>query len=725
MTSTRVSPSIAITGASAICAVGTDRHAAVRRILSGETGFSEGDGLENHPEDNPRVAQALDLDEKIGCRPDRAERYLQQAIKDAIEDGGWTGRLPERTAVVLGTTLGGIRHFGDGLRRKDIKAYARLNNSSVSRYSLEGTGLPLGAISLSAACASGLTAIINGALLLESGEADLVIAGGYDPISEFSLGGFMSLRLVAPDRTMPFEADRVGMKVGEGYGVVILERVDDAERRGAGILGLLDGSGECSDAYHLTQPQPEGKGAARAMASALTAGTEAPPGWILAHATATPANDGAEYAAYERALGTDLEKTPITALKSRLGHTLGAAGALELVLGLTALDDAKLLTTADGTTDTENFPRLNLLRGEAPNASVDRLAILSLGFGGADACLTVNRAGTPAPTRRVMEEDVVLTGIGALLPGIGARSGPASGQGLHDLAGSVENSALEGLDDPRATRRLAQISCLARAVGRLAVDDAELTTEELSSSDALIGSFHGAIGYSLDYYSDLIESGIEHGNPLMFAESVPNIGSAQASLALGIGGATLTVIGSRTAALEALHLARLRIQNGLAERALVIGVEESHSIIREVMELQGLLLRPDGSAQTVGSGAIAFVLEGASAARARDAKVVARLADTGLAWPSSNSLSDRIRAGRALLRRSGGHPPRTTESPGPIGKIELAIASPGSKDEGNRSELGAIGPLASMLEAIEEGVPAAVVAADFQGTSGLIVIEPC
>ena len=119
------------------------------------------------------------------------------------------------------------------------------------------------------------------------------------------------------------------------------------------------------------------------------------------------------------------------------------------------------------------------------------------------------------------------------------------------------------------------------------------------------------------------------------------------------------------------------------------------------------------------------MLEGASAARARDAKLIARLADTGLAWPSSNSLGDRIRAGRALLRRSGGHPPRTTESPGPIGRIELAIASPGSKEEGDRSELGAIGPLASMLEAIEEGVPAAVVAADFQGTSGLIVIEPC
>ena len=257
--------SIAITGAAAICALGTDRRSALEALLGDRVGFVPGDGLEARPEQNPGVGQAIDLDPSVGCVADRAEQYLARVIQDALEDAGRPSVDPGRIGIVLGSTLGGIRHMGHGFRNEVHAPLQRVNCGAVMFHALRDTGLPRGAFSLSAACASGLTAVLNGSLLLSSGDFDLVIAGGYDPISEFSLGGFMSLRLVAPANTMPFEAERMGMKVSEGYGVVVLERADSVSERNAKPLAWIAGSGERSDAFHLTQPKPDGSGAAAAL----------------------------------------------------------------------------------------------------------------------------------------------------------------------------------------------------------------------------------------------------------------------------------------------------------------------------------------------------------------------------------------------------------------------------------------------------------------------------
>ena len=716
--------SIAITGAAATCALGTDRHSATRAILAGATGFGPGHALESRPAADPGVGEAPEPDPPVGATTDRAERHIRRVVLDALADAGRSVEDGTRIALVLGTTLGGVRHLGAGLRTGVLDHHARLNNASVNRHALEGTGLPAGGISVSAACASGVTAIVGGALLLRNHDADLVIAGGYDPISEFSLGGFSSLRLVAPERPMPFEADREGMKVAEGYGFVVLERDADARERGARVLGWLAGSGERSDGYHLTQPMPDGSGAAEAMRSAIEGGGGHDPEWIIAHATSTPANDGAEHAAYRAALGDRLPGIPVTALKSRLGHTLGAAGALELVLGLTALEQDRLLTTAEGDTDQEAFPDLALLRGAPPERSSDRLAVLSLGFGGADACLRVNR--TPTGTTDTEPVPVAITGFGGLLSGVGAAEGPALLDAGAPVPGEVATEAFEGLDDPRATRRLAQVSRLSRAAGRLALGHAGLDADAISDSDALVGSFHGAAGYSLDCYRELIEEGLDAGNPLLFAESVPNIASAQVSLGLGIRGATMTVIGSRIAALEALHLATLRIRFGLARRVLVIGADEHHPLITEVMTHAGLLGRRDGSLQGVGSGAIGLVLEAEPAAVARGATVHARIARTGLDWPARPGLRERLRSGRRLLtERPERGPLRITSGSGPITRLERAIAGGGATASPIDCELQSPAALLALVETIREGRGGAVLAADHAGGHALAAIDPC
>ena len=179
------------------------------------------------------------------------------------------------------------------------------------------------------ACSSSLGSIALGVSLLRSGQLDLLVAGGYDTISEYVYAGFNSLRLVAALSALrPFTKDRQGMKLAEGYGIVILERADDAARAAISPLATILGYGESADAHHLTQPHPQGEGAARAISAALTSAglTPAQIDLIAAHATGTPDNDAGEYAALSRVFGAGLARVPVVAFKSHLGHTLGGGG---------------------------------------------------------------------------------------------------------------------------------------------------------------------------------------------------------------------------------------------------------------------------------------------------------------------------------------------------------------------------------------------------------------
>lgn len=724
-------PAIAITGIAASCALGANRFAALEAMASDQTGFTRGDALEQFPTRPISVGQAIEEEPRIGNTPDRAEQLLGRAIRSAMADAGCPDEeCPER-AVVLGTTLGGARHIGHAIRTDDIAPYSRVNNGAVAFHTLESTSLPRGAISLSGACASGLTTVINAAMLIAVGETDLAVAAGYDPISEFSLGGFDSLRLVASERSMPFESDRTGMKIGEGYGAIVLEHPDRALARGARIHAWLVGWGERSDAFHLTHPDPEGQGAASALKETLSrAGHDRTPQLMIAHATATPANDEAEYAAYQNVFKSRLPEIPVCALKSRIGHALGGAGAVELVLGLTAMEQGVLPTTGPGETDRTIFPDIEVKRGATQPQKLDRISVLSLGFGGADACVLLdrNRPEEDATTngRNGPRKHAVITGIGALLPGVGRRVGRNAGRDLHPVAGDVDEEALEGLDDPRAVRRLSVLARLARATARLAAQDADLDESMLHECNAIMASFHGAMPFTLGHYHSIIDHGVELGNPVFFAESVPNVASAQASLALGIHGSTNTIFGTRTSGLEALHLARLRIESGIADRVILVAVEERDDIAQKVMDRFNLLRRPDGTGEKISAGAVGLVVESASAASARGATVAATIGSTGLSWPYQTGLRAHMESGRNLVEQhANGRMHRISHSQGVIGRIERMIARTPRSALDAMPELHAVAPFIPFLEAIALNEPSLLVGCDYHGATAVVGIDPC
>ncbi|MAC20697.1 MAG: hypothetical protein CMJ23_13680 [Phycisphaerae bacterium] len=729
-----MSPSVAnsedvvITAAAACCSLGEGRHAILEAMLRDEVRIDAAPAIEStfmavdgEPSQPVRAAQAFEAEPHPGGDGDRAERFLQRTIMQAMEEAGLRDGVPpmnagrpRRVESIFGTTLGGMRHLGRAMRTDDLADYAGSLTGTVTRAALRDTGLPLGGSTISAACASGVSAMALASTALLLDECDLAIAIAYDPISEFAFAGFSCLRLIAEGPLRPFTVDREGMRVGEGYGVFVLERAPDARARGASPLARVLGWGAASDAHHLTQPIPDGRGAARAIREAAVA----PPDLVIAHATSTPANDAAEHAAMQAAFGERFPSIPVTALKSRIGHTLGAAGAVELSVLIASMETGRIPGAANATADRESFPTLDLVTSPR-DRTVDRGVVLSLGFGGADAAIEIESMSVTEPTPSAPPihalDDVVVTGVGILVPSSNSAS-------IRDGELGLEPEALEGLDNPRAVRRLARFAQLVRAAGRLATDDAGLGEAEIRSSAAFVGTRFGASEYTLDFYDELIRDGLGAGNPLHFAESVPNIGSAQLSLGLGIEGLTLSTSGTRLAGIEALHLARRHLASGQADRAIVVAAEETHPRIRSILRRLRLL-----DERPTAEGAVALVLERRSAAAARSGTIRADLASTRIVWPPREGWRGSVDAWRMALQDTESEvcfcgADHASEGPG---DRLVARATPGNHLKTGQEvvERHSVGPLLAVANAVTGDFSVTIGARDEAGGSGSAAIK--
>ncbi len=243
----------------------------------------------------------------------------------------------------------------------------------------------------SSACASSALAIEAAFRALRDGEIDLALAGGADSLCAVTYSGFNALRAIDPSPCRPFRQGRSGTSLGEGGGIVVMERLDHALARGAAPLAELLGAASSCDANHMTAPHPSGVGAASAMTRALEDARLAPEqvGHVNAHGTGTPLNDASEWAALVTTFGPRAEAVPVTATKSVVGHLLGTSGALEAVATILCLRAREAHPTAGGGEVDQDF-RMDLVRGEARALDGKASALsTSLGFGGANAALVL------------------------------------------------------------------------------------------------------------------------------------------------------------------------------------------------------------------------------------------------------------------------------------------------------------------------------------------------
>jgi 3-oxoacyl-[acyl-carrier-protein] synthase II len=241
------------------------------------------------------------------------------------------------------------------------------------------------------ACASGANAIGHAWELIRRGHAERVLTGGYEALCQLVFAGFDSLQALSPTRCRPFDAARDGLALGEGAGIMTLESLDFARRRGAEILGELVGYGSATDPHHLTQPQPEGNAALAAMNAACESARLGADriNYVNAHGTGTPLNDAAEAAAINRWAGVHATRLAVSSTKSSVGHLLGAAGAVEAVLCLMALKEQWLPPTS--TLEKPDATCRFRLVQEPEDAPLEFVLTNSFGFGGANASLIFRR----------------------------------------------------------------------------------------------------------------------------------------------------------------------------------------------------------------------------------------------------------------------------------------------------------------------------------------------
>jgi 3-oxoacyl-[acyl-carrier-protein] synthase II len=323
---------------------------------------------------------------------------LLLAAREAWEQSGWEPN--DHLPVILGTTSGEMTLGQDYLRQALADPFefkhqpTRVTHYQVQRQALVlcdefGFQGPLQIISN--ACASGANAIGQAYETLRLGQVERVLTGGYDALCHLTFAGFDSLQALSPASCRPFDAGRNGLTLGEGAAVLTLETLEAARARGAEILGEIIGYGAATDTHHLTQPHPEGNAALAAMQAACArAGiTPAQVDYVNAHGTATPQNDATETAAINRWAGVQAARLPVSSTKAGIGHLLGAAGAVEAVVCLMALQGQWLppelsLETPDPACQ---FP---LVR-QPTDAKLDIALSNSFGFGGANATLLFRR----------------------------------------------------------------------------------------------------------------------------------------------------------------------------------------------------------------------------------------------------------------------------------------------------------------------------------------------
>ncbi|MDG2053699.1 MAG: beta-ketoacyl-[acyl-carrier-protein] synthase family protein [Phycisphaerales bacterium] len=640
----RGKPKILISGAAAITSLGRNRRETWQAILAGTSGIGPMPAIESPLDTGDDGGQAHDISDEMMTGPDRTEKYMRRAILDAIADAGFIDSIPyapARCGIILGTTLGGMRFGGEFLRSGNPGNFANAFPAATMANAIAELDINGLMTTTSSACASGLSTVALGITLLQTGKLDLVLAGGYDPISEFSYSGFRSLRLVSEGPLRPMTKDRTGMKVAEGYGIVLLERMQDAHNRNWRGFAQVVGHGETSDAHHLTQPSPDGSGASRAIEEALSRANLKPTdiSMIAAHATSTPNNDAAERAAYCNVFEESLKEIPLVSFKSFIGHSLGAAGAIELILSGMAIEEQCVPTTKNVRPEMLEFPEIRMIFDQPLQTPLQHTLNVSLGFGGANACLILSSPEeiTTKPTEVELSEPsliaprkVCITGVGIVLPdAIGneafkSRLEHRNGFRLADSLEMISDDQISNLINARKARRLSAFSKLLVAAGTSAMQDAQIEPGSASDMHVVVGSQFGAAEYSALFYQQVIDEGINAGNPLLFAESVPNVGSAQLSLLLGLQGASFSLVGARTNGLEALHIAAACIASGRWDRVIVAAAEESydtlingHAHFGLRSEAEGSLPFDTGSGFLNGPGAVAIILETEESAKFR------------------------------------------------------------------------------------------------------------
>lgn len=402
---------VVITGVGAVTPLGNNAFSTWENIKNGVSGIDTSTVIDKEKVDVTIAGEVKGfkpenyMDKKEAKRMGRFSQFAIAASKMALEDAGLTvgdNAHPERVGVWIGSGIGGIGDFEEQFTRFLTKGQRRVSPFTIpmfipdmasGRVSMEISAKGINNCSVTA-CASGSNSIGEAFRAIQNGYADVIVSGGTESaITEMTIAGFSNMTALSknPDpkkACRPFDKNRDGFVLGEGCGILILEELEHAKKRGARIYAEIAGYGATGDAYHITAPAPDGEGAQRAMKEALQDAGVAPEqvDYINAHGTSTPYNDLFETNAIKAVFKDHAYQLAVSSTKSMTGHLLGGAGGVEAVFSVLAIKDRIMPPTINYETPDENLD-LDYVPNEAREKDLRVVLSNSLGFGGHNATL--------------------------------------------------------------------------------------------------------------------------------------------------------------------------------------------------------------------------------------------------------------------------------------------------------------------------------------------------
>ncbi len=407
---------VAVTGLGAITPVGHEKDQLWESLCNGKSGISNITSFDTTGQDVLIAGEASDFepskwfDKKEERRLDRFTQFAVASAALAIEDSGLDlDKVDKRKAgSIIGTGIGGIieieaQHkvlLERGPSRVSPFMITKLMANAAPGYIAIKYGLQAANFSVITACASGAHAIVEAFRVVQSGEADIMVAGGTEAtitplcVSAFNNMKALSTRNDDPLRaSRPFDKDRDGFIISEGSGIVILEEMDSAKKRGANIYAEMLGFGMSDDAHHITAPHPEGAGAYIAMENALKSSRLNPEqiSYINAHATSTPLGDMIEINSIKKVFGDHVKNLLVSSTKSMLGHQLGASGGVEALICSLIAYKGVIPPTINYETPDPDCNGIDFVPNEAKERSIENVMSNSFGFGGHNVSIVLGK----------------------------------------------------------------------------------------------------------------------------------------------------------------------------------------------------------------------------------------------------------------------------------------------------------------------------------------------
>jgi 3-oxoacyl-[acyl-carrier-protein] synthase II len=397
---------VVVTGLGLVTSVGANVRESWDALLGGKDGTGEITSFDTSMYKVHRACEVKKLNSN--CHPAGKNRYtvyecLYASTKEALGDSGLIGYKdldPERIGISVGTLAGELTIFeselrdhpqrkSDGFSMDVVLSYPPMTLSTqlAEQFGIEGPN-----IILINACSSGNHALCWAFDILQEGKVDIMVVGGSDVVPQTEFTHFHNLKALAPERCQPFDKNRQGLVVGAGAGVLILETLESAKRRGANIYAEMKGYGLSSDGYHMTAPHPQGEGAIRAMTLALASSelSYRDIDYISAHGTGTPLNDKMETLALKTVFQDKAQDIPCSSVKSMIGHTMGAASAIESVVCCLVIKKGAIPPTINYETKDPECD-IDCVPNQARELEVDFALNNSFAFGGNNASIIFGR----------------------------------------------------------------------------------------------------------------------------------------------------------------------------------------------------------------------------------------------------------------------------------------------------------------------------------------------